>query len=49
MVNDVPAGIVAAFKDEAATQALIAAIPAMIFEYFMLYKHEPGPEYQADW
>ena len=40
MVIDVPAGIVAALKEEeAATQAHIAAIPAMSFECFMLYEH----------
>ena len=44
MVNDVPAGIVAALKEEAATQAHIAAIPAMNFEYFISYEHEPGPK-----
>ena len=49
MLIDVPAAIVAALKDEAATQLHIAAIPAMTFEYFMLYKHETGPECQADW
>jgi len=49
MVNDVPAGIVAALKEEAATQAHIAAIPAMNFEYFISYEHEPGPECQVDW
>jgi hypothetical protein len=48
MVNDVPAGIVAAFKDEAVTQALIAAIPAMNFEYFISYEHEPDPGCQED-
>jgi hypothetical protein len=39
MVIDVPAGIVAALKEEAATQAHIAAIPAMSFECFMSYEH----------
>jgi len=37
MVIAVPAGIVAAVKDEAATQAHIAAIHAMNFECFMLH------------
>ncbi len=36
---DVPAGIVAALKEEAATQVHIAAMPAMRFEYFMLHEH----------
>jgi hypothetical protein len=49
MVTDVPAGIVAALKEEAAMQVHIAAIPAMIFEYFMLYEHEPDPKCQGDW
>jgi hypothetical protein len=49
MVNDVPAGIVAALKEEAAMQVHIAAIPAMTFEYFMLYEHERGPECQVHW
>jgi hypothetical protein len=37
MVSAVPAGIVAALKEEAATQAHIAAIPATNFEYFIKY------------
>ena len=41
MVNDVPAGIVAALKDEAATQAHIAAIPAVNLLLFILYQHKP--------
>jgi hypothetical protein len=37
MVSDVPAGIVAALKEEAATLAHIAAIPAMNLKCFILY------------
>jgi hypothetical protein len=48
MFSAVPAGIVAALNDEAATQAHIAAIPAMNFEYFISYEHEPDPECQQD-
>ena len=49
MVNEVPAGIVAALKEEAAQQAHNAAIPAMNFEYFISYEHESGHECQMDW
>jgi len=48
MLIDVPAGIVAALKDEATPQAHIAAIPAMNFEYFISYEHEPDPGCQED-
>jgi hypothetical protein len=37
MVIDVPAGIVAALKEDAAMQAHIAAIPAMSFGFFISY------------
>jgi len=48
MFSAVPAGIVAALMDETAAQVQIAAIPAMNFEYFISYEHEPDPGCQED-